>query len=64
MNTPNQTRKTPTIHTTFWVALSILSAIGGLVILITVVGFKIVPMVLAMFLLQYIILIKGFGNND
>ncbi len=55
MNTPNQTRKTPTFHTTIWVALSILSAIGGLAILISVSGFMVVPVVLILYLLAYII---------
>ncbi len=55
MNTQNQTRKSPSIYTTLWVALSILSAIGGLAILISVSGFMVVPVVLALYLLAYII---------
>ncbi len=55
MNTPNQTPNLASVHTIICVALSLLSAISGLAILIAVSGVMVVPVVLVLVLVAYFV---------
>ena len=63
MKTQNKTHKSPTIHTFVCVVFSLLSAIGGLAILIVVSGIVVVPVILGVFVMTYYIFTPGIRNN-
>ncbi len=63
MNTQNQIPEPQKLQTTIWIILSLLSAIGGMSILVFVSGFKVIPLVMVVFVVAYFILVKSYRNN-